>query len=74
MSVRANPACLDDETAEKAVNEVFESCIKDTRPFDEVVPFNSLTTSIHLQLPSDLLTHRRLDLALSLPQGETGNS
>jgi hypothetical protein len=36
LSVRANPACPDDATAEKAVNEVWESCFSDTRPFDEV--------------------------------------
>lgn len=32
----ANPACPDAETAEKVVNEVWESCFNDTRPFDEV--------------------------------------
>jgi inner membrane protease ATP23 len=32
----ANPGCPDRETAEKAVNEVWESCFNDTRPFDEV--------------------------------------
>lgn len=36
MSVRANPACPDDATAERAVNEVWESCFNDTRPFDEI--------------------------------------
>ena len=36
MSVRANPACPDEATAERAVNEVWESCFNDTRPFDEV--------------------------------------
>lgn len=35
-SVAANPACPDEATAEKAVNEVWESCFSDTRPFDEV--------------------------------------
>jgi inner membrane protease ATP23 len=35
ISVRAHPDCPDDETAERVVNEVFESCVKDTRPFDE---------------------------------------
>lgn len=34
--MRANPACPDDATAERAVNEVWESCFNDTRPFDEV--------------------------------------
>ncbi len=32
----ANPACPDAETAEKVVNEVWDSCFNDTRPFDEV--------------------------------------
>ncbi len=36
LSVRANPACPDQAAAEKAVNEVWESCFNDTRPFDEV--------------------------------------
>ena len=36
LSVRANPACLDAASAERAVNEVWESCFSDTRPFDEV--------------------------------------
>ncbi|KAI0081177.1 metalloprotease ATP23 [Panus rudis PR-1116 ss-1] len=35
LSVRANPACPDEATAERAVNEVWESCFNDTRPFDE---------------------------------------
>ena len=32
----ANAACPDAATAEKVVNEVWESCFNDTRPFDEV--------------------------------------
>jgi hypothetical protein len=32
----ANPNCQDKESAERAVNEVWESCFNDTRPFDEV--------------------------------------
>ncbi|KAI0718932.1 peptidase M76 family-domain-containing protein [Cerioporus squamosus] len=36
LSVRANPACPDQAAAEKAVNEVWESCFNDTRPFDEI--------------------------------------
>ena len=36
LSVAANPACPDTETAERAVNEVWDSCFQDTRPFDEV--------------------------------------
>ena len=38
ISVQANPACPSREEAEKAVNEVWESCFNDTRPFDEVWP------------------------------------
>jgi hypothetical protein len=48
--VRAHPACPDDATAETVVNEVFESCVKDTRPFDEVsVPlfFNYSRLIVH---------------------------
>jgi len=36
LSVMANPNCPDKESAERAVNEVWESCFNDTRPFDEV--------------------------------------
>ncbi|EIN14341.1 metalloprotease ATP23 [Punctularia strigosozonata HHB-11173 SS5] len=36
ISVQANPACPDHATAERAVNEVWESCFNDTRPFDEI--------------------------------------
>jgi len=36
LSVRANPSCPDEATAERAVNEVWESCFNDTRPFDEI--------------------------------------
>ncbi|ODQ82482.1 hypothetical protein BABINDRAFT_10907 [Babjeviella inositovora NRRL Y-12698] len=36
ISVAANPNCKDKEQAERVVDEVFESCFKDTRPFDEV--------------------------------------
>ena len=36
LAVRANPACPDQASAERAVNEVWESCFNDTRPFDEV--------------------------------------
>jgi hypothetical protein len=36
VSVQANPACPDKAAAERAVNEVWESCFNDTRPFDEV--------------------------------------
>jgi len=36
ISVLQNPACKSPEMAERAVNEVWESCFKDTRPFDEI--------------------------------------
>ena len=36
ISVESNPACPNHEAAERAVNEVWESCFNDTRPFDEV--------------------------------------
>jgi len=35
-SVRANPACSGPGVAEQAVQEVWESCFPDTRPFDEI--------------------------------------
>lgn len=35
-SVAQNPACPDVATAERAVNEVWDSCFSDTRPFDEI--------------------------------------
>ena len=52
MSVMANPNCPDKESAERAVNEVWESCFNDTRPFDEVrltgiTPILTLT-SLHV--------------------------
>ncbi|KAI4282592.1 MAG: hypothetical protein L6R35_005362 [Caloplaca aegaea] len=36
LSVAARPACKDDVQASKIVNEVWDSCFPDTRPFDEV--------------------------------------
>ncbi|GAA5962468.1 hypothetical protein JCM21900_006403 [Sporobolomyces salmonicolor] len=36
LSVAANPNCKSREEAERAVNEVWESCWPDTRPFDEI--------------------------------------
>lgn len=36
LSVAENPNCPDRETAEQVVNEVWESCFNDTRPFDEI--------------------------------------
>lgn len=36
QSVMARPRCKDDIQATKVVNEVWDSCFSDTRPFDEV--------------------------------------
>ena len=36
LSVSANPQCKSIEQAQSIVNLVFESCFKDTRPFDEI--------------------------------------
>lgn len=36
LSVAANPNCPNDQVAAKVVNEVFDSCFHDTRPFDEI--------------------------------------
>ncbi|OJJ50454.1 hypothetical protein ASPZODRAFT_55203 [Penicilliopsis zonata CBS 506.65] len=36
LSVRARPGCQDEKHAEKVVNEVWDSCFRDTRPFDEI--------------------------------------
>ncbi|KAL8951089.1 MAG: hypothetical protein Q9222_002929 [Ikaeria aurantiellina] len=36
LSVAGRPACKDDVQAAKVVNEVWDSCFQDTRPFDEV--------------------------------------
>ncbi|GAA5998297.1 putative metalloprotease [Rhodotorula paludigena] len=36
LSVAANPNCKSKDEAERVVNEVFESCWPDTRPFDEI--------------------------------------
>ncbi|TFK21278.1 hypothetical protein FA15DRAFT_84624 [Coprinopsis marcescibilis] len=35
-SVMNNPGCPNEAAAERAVNEVWDSCFNDTRPFDEV--------------------------------------
>lgn len=36
LSVTARPDCKDDIHAAKMVNEVWDSCYPDTRPFDEI--------------------------------------
>ncbi|CDR40448.1 CYFA0S05e00628g1_1 [Cyberlindnera fabianii] len=36
LSVMANPGCKDKEMATAVVNEVWDSCFSDTRPFDDI--------------------------------------
>ncbi|KAJ1927352.1 Mitochondrial inner membrane protease atp23 [Tieghemiomyces parasiticus] len=36
LSLKANPCCSAPGAAEEAVNKVFKSCFRDTRPFDEI--------------------------------------
>ncbi|OAX78050.1 mitochondrial inner membrane protease ATP23 [Emergomyces africanus] len=36
LSVMARPACKDAEQARQVVDEVWDSCFRDTRPFDEI--------------------------------------
>jgi len=36
LSLRGRPACKDDVHAAQIVNEVWDSCYADTRPFDEI--------------------------------------
>lgn len=36
LSLKARPECKDDVHAAKVVNEVWDSCFPDTRPFDEI--------------------------------------
>lgn len=36
LSVESNPACPDHEAAKRAVDEVWDACFNDTRPFDEI--------------------------------------
>ena len=36
LSVAMRPNCKDDVEAAKVVNEVWDSCFADTRPFDEI--------------------------------------
>jgi inner membrane protease ATP23 len=36
LSVAARPNCKDDAHAARVVNEVFDSCFRDTRPFDRI--------------------------------------
>lgn len=62
LSILANPACEGSrEKAERTVDEVFESCFGDTRPFDEVsnravdqeqIAFDGSEPSILLTQPS----------------------
>lgn len=43
LSVIDNPACPDKAAAERAVDEVWNSCFNDTRPFDEVSSLRSFS-------------------------------
>ena len=36
LSLMARPNCRDEREAAKAVNDAWESCFADTRPFDEI--------------------------------------
>ena len=36
LSVMGNPSCQNKEQAERVVDEVWESCFNDTRPFEEI--------------------------------------
>lgn len=36
QSVMARPQCKDETHANKVINQVWDSCFSDTRPFDEV--------------------------------------
>lgn len=36
LSLTARPECKDDVHAARIVNEVWDSCFPDTRPFDEI--------------------------------------
>lgn len=36
ISVKMRPNCRDEEEAKRVVNEVWDSCFADTRPFDEI--------------------------------------
>lgn len=36
LSTAMNPRCRDRAEAKRVVNEVFEQCFKDTRPFDDI--------------------------------------
>ena len=87
LSVMANPNCPDKESAERAVNEVWESCVSDTRPFDEVclalcLPSSPIFTSISRYINSvsctpDLIkyftTHIPLESAVILCSSHNDN-
>ena len=49
LSVTANPICKSREEAELVVNQVWESCWPDTRPFDEVRFFELSLDSLFRQ-------------------------
>ena len=60
-SVAANAACPDLETAEKVVNEVWESCFNDTRPFDEVFLLKQVIELSFINSGADLLNSEMFD-------------
>ncbi len=58
ISILANPACNGDkEKAERTVDEVFDSCFRDTRPFDEVRITKLAQIHIVLTLLTFILSH-----------------
>ena len=62
LSIVGNPSCESEEMATKVVNEVWESCFKDTRPFDEVSSF-ALGSRVRLTSRSTNLPDRSFAFA-----------
>jgi hypothetical protein len=63
LSVTANPNCKSREQAEQVVNEVWESCWPDTRPFDEASLFSCfLCQAAAIEHLADRLRRLRTDL------------
>jgi hypothetical protein len=58
LSVRANSACPDEATVQRAVNEVRESCFSDVRPFDEVDFLSHGPTMSETHASIDILEER----------------
>lgn len=55
LATSRHPKCESEEMAEKAVNEVFESCFADTRPFDDARCNSSDRTRLTLNRYTELL-------------------